>query len=78
MKQYVPVKPVKHGFKVWAMADALNGYMYDFNLYIGAGESGEREKGLGEKVVLTLAESIKGKHHLYFDNFLVQPALKTF
>ena len=35
-----------------------------------AGESGEREKGLGEKVVLTLAESIKGRHqHLYCDNY---------
>ena len=33
-------------------------------------ESSKREKGLGEKVVLTLAESIKGRpHHLYFDNY---------
>ena len=30
MKQYIPLKPVKRGFKVWAMADALNGYLYDF------------------------------------------------
>ena len=69
MKQYVPLKPVKLGFKVWAMANALNRYVYDFNVYTGAGESGEREKGLGEEV-LTLAESIKGRHHhLYFDNY---------
>ena len=68
MKQYLPLKPVKRGFKVWAMADALNGYMYDFNVYTGA--CGDRETGLGEKVVLTLAESIKGRHHhLYFDNY---------
>ena len=69
MKQYVPLKPVKRGFKVWAMADSLNGYMYDFNVYTGA-SGGERETGLGEKVVLQLAESIKGNHHhLYFDNY---------
>ena len=69
LKQYVPLKPVKRGFKVWAMADASNSYMYDFNVYTGA--TGERETGLGEKVVLTLAESIKGENHqLYFDNYL--------
>ena len=39
-----------------------------FNVYTGA--TGERETGLGEKVVLTLAESIKGRNHqLYFDNY---------
>ena len=50
------------------MADSLNGHLYDFNVYTGA--SGDRETGLGEKVVLQLAESIKGNyHHLYFDNY---------
>ena len=29
MKQYVHLKPVKRGFKAWAMADACNGYVYD-------------------------------------------------
>ena len=68
MKQYVPMKPVKRGFKVWAMADARNAYMYNFNVYTSA--TGNREMGLGEKVVLTLAESFKGRHHqLYFDNY---------
>ena len=38
------------------MADSLNGYMYDFNVYTGA-SGGDRETGLGEKVVLQLAES---------------------
>ena len=68
MKQYLPLKPVKRGFKVWAMADALNGYVYDFNVYTGA--CGDRETGLGEKVALTLAKSIRGRHHhLYFDYY---------
>ena len=67
MKQYLPMKPVKRGFKVWAMADALNGYLYDFNVYTGA--TGERETALGE-VVLTLSEPLKWKHHqLLFDNY---------
>ena len=37
MKQYLPVK---RGFKVWDIADALNGYFYDLNVYTGA--CGER------------------------------------
>ena len=74
MKQYLPLKPVKRGFKVWAMADALNGYLYDFNVYTGA--TGEREVALGEKVVLTLSESVKGRHHqLYFDNYFTSFSL---
>ena len=33
MKQYLPLKPVKRGLKVWALADSLNGYLCDFNVY---------------------------------------------
>ena len=59
MKQYIPLKPVKRGSKVWAMVDARNGYVYDFNVYTGVAVTGDRETGLGE-VVLTWAEFIKG------------------
>ena len=33
MKQYMPIK---RGFKIWVIADALNGYFYDVIPYIGA------------------------------------------
>ena len=46
IKQYLPLKPAKRGFKVWAMADTLNGYLYDFNVYTGA--TGERNSIRGE------------------------------
>ena len=66
MKQYLPLKPVKRGFKVWVIADATNGYTYDLNVYTGA-TPGERETALGEKVVLKFSDSIKGRcHRLYF------------
>jgi len=70
MKQYQPKKPVKRGFKVWCLADALNGYFCDFDVYVGAtGESPELL--LGERMVLKLTESIQGHcHQLYVDNFL--------
>ena len=60
------MKHLKPGFKVWVIADATNGYIYDLNVYIGATRGG-RETALGEKVV---PDSIKGRHHrLYFDNY---------
>ena len=55
------------------MADALNGYLYDFNVYTGA--TGESETALGEKVVLTLSELLKGKHHQLFDNYFTSITL---
>ena len=35
MKQYVPKKPVKRGFKVWVRAGAVSGYVNEFNIYTG-------------------------------------------
>ena len=41
MKQYLPNKPVKRGFKVWVRADAVSGYVSEFDVYTGkvSGES---------------------------------------
>ena len=76
MKQYLPLKLVKRGFKVWAMADATNGYLCDFDVYTGA--TAGRETALGEKVVLTLSKAIKGRHHqLFFDNYFTSLNLLT-
>ena len=73
---YVPLKSVMRGFRVWGMADARNGYIYNFNVYTGA--TGNREMVLGEKAVLTLAEFVKGRHHqLYFDNYFASITLLT-
>ena len=40
MKQYLPKKSVKRGFKVWVRADAVSGYVSEFDVYTGkvAGE----------------------------------------
>jgi hypothetical protein len=68
MKQYMPMKPTKRGYKVWCRCDAKTGFMCDFNVYCGA--SGSLEHSLGTKVVLELAKPLFGKgYHLYFDNF---------
>lgn len=39
----MPLKPVKRGIKVWALADASNGYITNFQVYTG--KQGDVEKG---------------------------------
>ena len=75
MKQYVPKKPIKRGFKAWVRADAVTGYVCEFDIYTGKGNN-EREYGLGGSVVKKLAEKLKGKLYTIFcDNFLTSAKL---
>ena len=75
MKQYIPNKPVKRGFKVWTRADATNGYISEF--YVYTGKEGDRaEVNLGAKVVMTLTKNLTNlHHHVYFDNFFTSMSL---
>lgn len=68
LKQYMPKKPIKRGYKVWALADS-EGYLYNFDIYTGKTKD-YVEHGLGEKVVLRLMEGLEYKQHLlFFDNY---------
>ena len=68
MKQYMPMKPTKHGFKVWCRCSP-NGLMNDCEVYEGS--TGQTQEGsLGTAVVLGLAKYIYDKgHHLFYDNY---------
>ena len=75
MKQYLPMKPTKRGFKIWVLADSTNGYFLDAHVYIGR-EGGVTEHGVGERVVLGLTEKYCGRnHHVFCDNFFTSPRL---
>jgi len=76
-KQYLPKKPIKRGYKVWALADK-NGYLWNFDLYIG--KSGDLAgKNLGARVIKQLCQPLQNKnHHLYFDNYFTNYPLMTF
>ena len=39
LKQYMPLKPVKRGIKVWVRADSHNGYFSQFQVYKGKGSN---------------------------------------
>ena len=74
MKQYLPKKTVKQGFKVWVRADSENGYFLDVQVYFGRECCGNEEKGLGKRVVRKLTEPLAGcHHHVFGDNFVVHP-----
>lgn len=69
LKQYMPLKPVKRGIKVWALADASNGCIYNFKVYTGK-DGDKAEKGLGANVVMTLTEPyVNTYRHVYFNNY---------
>ena len=71
IKQYMPQKPVKRGFKIWMLADSDTGYVMKFSVYEGK-TSNQVEKGLGANVVLMLSENFHCRyHHVYFDNFFM-------
>ena len=75
MKQYLPLKPVKRGFKVWVVAESSSGYFLDLQVYVGK-EGNESEYGLGERVVLNLTEQYRGEeYHIFCDNFFSSPRL---
>ena len=66
MKQYVPKKPIRRGFKVWVVADSSNGYFLDVDVYVGRASDGvTTEHGLGEKV-LKLTEQFSHRNLVGF------------
>ena len=69
LKQYMPMKPIKRGIKMWCRADGINGYLNDFDIYTGKSGDGVTPD-LGFSVVTKLCSAIYGKwHDVYFDNF---------
>ncbi|CAK1592483.1 unnamed protein product [Parnassius mnemosyne] len=78
LKQYMSMKPIKRGFKVWARADSHSGYLYQFQVY--AGKTENVETGLGSNVVMTLCQSLINETymgHIAFDNFSSPALLQT-
>ena len=71
LKQYMPLKPTKRGYKIWCLCDSHNGYMCNFEVYTGA--SGPRATdagGLGPSVVKRLTEPMMDLgHFVFYDNF---------
>ena len=75
IKQYLPNKTTKWGFKVWSLADSSNGYICGIDIYCGR-RAHPSTNGLGYDVVANLMEDHLDKHHhCYFDNFFTSVKL---
>ena len=75
-RQYMPAKPTKYGIKVWMAADSSNGYVLNFDVYLGKEGTQRRIYGLGYDVVTKLIRPfMKKNHHVYFDNFFSSTTL---
>ena len=75
LKQYMPKKPTKRGFKVWVLGDSSTGYFSRLEVYTGKKDTGT-ETGLGARVVLDLTSDFQHRwHRCYFDNFFSSKAL---
>ena len=66
LKQYVPSKPTKRGYKVWVRCDSRNGFTCCFQIYTGK-VGNTSEKNVGARVVMDVSNDILDKgFHLYF------------
>ena len=75
-RQYLPAKPTKYGIKVWMAADASNGYVVNFDVYLGSDNGKQRIHGLGYDVVMKMAEPFLNKNrHVFCDNFFTSTRL---
>jgi len=70
LKQYMPMKPTKRGYKVWVRCDAKVGYAFQFDIYTGKADGNQVDVGLGGRVVSQLTQSLQGTDvHIAFDNY---------
>jgi hypothetical protein len=68
LKQYMPKKPIRRGYKVWMLA-CKSAYELKFEVYTG--KKGDAvQKNLGESVVKSMMEGLEGANHkVFFDNY---------
>lgn len=75
LKQYLPLKPIKRGIKLWVRSDSLSGYAYDLDVYSGK-QDGQADGTVGERVVRKLTSSItKSDVVICFDRFFTSVTL---
>ena len=70
LKQYMPMKPIKQGIKIWECCDSSNSYACNLQIYTGKQDGGNVEHVLGYRVVRELTQPFIGKnHHVYCENY---------
>ena len=72
LKQYIPHKPTKWGYKVWCLASC--NYLLAFDVFLGASPTTPPSSPTG--VVLSLVSPYSGRDHIvYLDRYFTSPQL---
>lgn len=66
LKQYIPNKPIKRGFKVWVIACAVTGFLINFEVYERKAASRDKDETLGKHVVLRLVKTFESLGYCLF------------
>lgn len=76
MKQYLPKKLYKWGFKMFTRA-GVSGIIYDFAMYVGEGTCPSYGLGISSDIVLHLSKTIPENQNfkLFFDNWFTSVSL---
>ena len=77
LKQRMPMKPIRSGYKVWSL-NLDDGYMFNCEIYQGKGSQSDYQVsfGHGPGVVLGLMDDLpKGNYEVYLDNFFTSAKL---
>jgi hypothetical protein len=76
LQQYLALKPIEKGYKVWCLCDPITGYLFNYQIYLGKEETSDKVIPLNECVVFNLisGHNFEGKH-LYFDKFFTSLGL---
>jgi hypothetical protein len=69
LRQYMPAKIVKWGFKLWALCDAVSGFCLKFDVYGGKRPGEAPAKKLGQCVVLELAQVVPRGSTIFADRY---------
>ena len=81
LKQYLPKKPHKWGYKIFVLS-GNSGFAYDMEVYTGKQDNvlleGEKDCGASGNVVIRLTRAVPSNvgHKLYFDNYFCSPELQ--
>lgn len=79
LRQYMPNKPHKWGFKLWGRS-GVSGYLYDFDVYQGKSNRSNNTTsalGVSSNVVLEMVSTLPDGHNfkVFADNFFTSLAL---
>lgn len=71
-RQYIPSKRSRFGIKLFALCDAITGYIHKLSVYVGdeKKKAAANNRSITQNIVMTLMEGLlKLGHYLFMDNY---------